>query len=96
MDVVIAAPREVDLEVTEEPGTAMIIQVINKEMFNELAGFAQSLGLEGGENSSQVGSDPFATEGDEGEQCKELPASLITINGIKAKQRSGDCTDEES
>jgi hypothetical protein len=34
-------------------------------------------------------------EGDEGEQCKELPASFITINGIKAEQRSGDCTDED-
>jgi hypothetical protein len=35
MDMVIAAPQEVDLEATEEPGTAMIIQVISKEMFNE-------------------------------------------------------------
>jgi hypothetical protein len=25
----------------------------------------------------------------------ELPASFITINGIKAEQRSGDCTDED-
>ena len=95
MDMVIAAPQEVDLEATEEPGTAMIIQVISKEMFNELAGFAQSLGLGGGENSSQVVSDPLAVEGDEGEQCKELAASFITINGIKAEQRSGDCTGED-
>ena len=47
-------------------------------MFNELAGFVQSLGLEGGgENSSQVVSDPLAMEGDEGEQCKELAASFM-------------------
>lgn len=31
----------------------------------------------------------------EGDQCKELPASFVTINDLKAEQRSGDCIDEE-
>ena len=95
MDSVIAAPQGIDLEATEEPGTVMTIQVIDKETFNELAGLAQSLGLEVENPSQAVGGDPLAMGGGEGEQCKELPASFITINGIKAEHRSGDCTDEE-
>ena len=73
----------------------MTIQVIDKETFNELAGLAKSLGLEVENPSQAVGGDPLAMGDGEGEQCKELPTSFITINGIKAEQRSGDCTDEE-
>ena len=73
MDSVIAAPQGIDLEAVEEPGSVMIIQVIDKETFNELAGLAQSLGLEVENPSQAVGGDPLAMGGGEGEQCKELP-----------------------
>ena len=95
MNSVIASPEGVDLESIEEPGTAMTIQMINQETVNELANLAQSFGFEGAGNESQMASDPLAIGGVEGEQCEELPASFVTINGIKAEQRSASCTDEE-
>jgi hypothetical protein len=79
LDMVVAAPTEVEIESIDEPGTAMIIQVLDKEAFNELA--------------RVQGGDPLAMQ--EGDQCKELPASFVGINGLKAEQRSGDCTGEE-
>jgi hypothetical protein len=95
MNSVIASPQGVDLESVEEPGTAMTIQMIDQETVNDLANLAQSFGLEGAGNDSQMASDPLAIGGVEGEQCDELPASFVTINGIKAEQRSASCTDEE-
>jgi hypothetical protein len=91
MDSVIAAPKGINLEAFEEPGTAMAIKMIDEETFNKFASLAQFLG----ENASQVGGgDPLSMQGVEGQQCKELPASFVTINGIKAEQRTADCTDE--
>ena len=95
MNSVIASPHGVDLESVEEPGTAMTIQMINQETVNELANLAQSFGSGGAGNESQMASDPLAIGGVEGEQCDELPASFVTINGIKSEQRSASCTDEE-
>ncbi len=95
MNSVIASPEGIDLESVDEPGTAMTVQMINQETVNELANLAQSFGLEGAGNESQMASDPLAIGGAEGEQCDELPASFVTINGIKAEQRSASCTDEE-
>jgi hypothetical protein len=79
LDPVVAAPPGVEIESMEAERTAMIIQVLDKEAFNELA--------------RMQGEDPLAMQ--EGDQCKELPASFVTINGLKAEQRSGGCTDEE-
>lgn len=95
MNSVIASPEGVDLESIEEPGTAMTIQMINQETVNELANLAQSFGFEEAGNESQMASDPLAIGGVEGEQCVELPASFVTINGIKAEQRSASCSDDE-
>jgi hypothetical protein len=63
-------------------------------LVNEL-NLAQSFGFEGVGNESQMASDPLAIGGVEGERCEELPASFVTINGIKAEQRSASCSDEE-
>lgn len=79
LELVVAAPPGVEIESIDEPGTAMIIQVLDKEAFDELA--------------RMQGGDPLAMQ--EGDQCEELPASFVTINGLKAEQRSGDCTNEE-
>lgn len=95
MNSVVASPQGVDLESVEEPGTAMTIQMINQETVNELANLAQSFGLEGAGNESQMASDPLAIGGVEGQQCDELPPSFVTINGITAEQRSASCRDEE-
>ena len=92
---VIAAPQGVDLESSDEPATMMAIQMIDQETFDELANLAQSFGFGGDANESQMPSDPLAIGGSEGEQCEELPVSFVTINGIKAEQRSASCTDEE-
>ena len=81
MDMVVAAPPGVEIESMEAEGTAMIIQVLDKEAFDKLA--------------RMQGADPLAMQTGEGDQCKELPASFVTINGFKAEQRSGDCTGEE-
>ena len=81
LDMVVAAPPGVEIESMEAAGTAMIIQVLDKEAFDELA--------------LMQGGDPLAMQAGEGDQCKELPASFVTINGFKAEQRSGDCTGEE-
>lgn len=81
LDMVVAAPPGIEIESIDEPGTAMIIQVLDREAFDELA--------------RMQGADPLSMKAGEGDQCKELPASFVTINGLKAEQRSGDCTDEE-
>ncbi|HEU4822823.1 MAG TPA: hypothetical protein VFS97_05300 [Nitrososphaeraceae archaeon] len=94
MNSVIASPQGVDIEAYEEPGTVMIIQMINQEAFNQLANLAQSFGF-GAANESQMRSDPLAIGSVEGEQCDEVPASFVTINRIKAEQRSASCTNEE-
>ena len=39
------------------------------------------------------GGNPLAMQ--EGDQCQELPTSFVTVNGLKAEQRSGDCAGEE-
>jgi hypothetical protein len=79
LDMVVAAPGGVEIESIDEPGTTMIIQVLDEESFDELA--------------RMQGGDPLAMQ--EGDQCQELPTSFVTINGLKAEQRSGDCTGEE-
>ena len=79
LDLVVAAPPGVEIESLEAEGTAMVIQVLDKEAFDEVA--------------RTQGGDPLAMQ--EGDQCKELPASFVTINGLKAEQRSGDCINEE-
>jgi hypothetical protein len=94
MNSVIASPQGADIEAYEEPGTVMIIQMINQEAFNQLANLAQSFGF-GAANESQMRSDPLAIGSVEGEQCDEVPASFVTINRIKSEQRSASCTDEE-
>lgn len=81
LDMVVAAPPGIEIESMEANGTAMIIQVLDKEAFDELG--------------RMQGGDPLAMQTGEGDQCKELPASFVTINGLKAEQRSGDCTGEE-
>jgi hypothetical protein len=78
LDMVVAAPPGVEIESMEAEGTAMIIQVLDEESFGELA--------------RMQGADPLAMQTAESDQCKELPASFVTINGLKAEQRSGDCT----
>jgi hypothetical protein len=81
LDMVVAAPPGIEIESMEAEGTAMIIQVLDEESFGELA--------------RMPGGDPLAMQSGESDQCKELPASFVTINGLKAEQRSGDCTGEE-
>jgi hypothetical protein len=46
----------------EAEGTAMIIQVLDKESFDELA--------------RMQGADPLAMQAGEGDQCKELPSFI--------------------
>jgi hypothetical protein len=74
-------PRGVEIDSLEAEGTAMIIQVLDREAFDGLA--------------RMHGADPLAMQAGESDECKELPASFVTINGFKAEQRSGDCTGEE-
>ena len=81
LDMVVAAPPGIEIESMEAEGTAMIIQVLDEDSFDELA--------------RMQGGDPLAMQAGDGDQCKELPASFVTINGFKAEQRSGDCTGEE-
>ena len=93
MSSVIASPHGIDLEESEEPGTVMAIQMIDEETFKKLAEIAQLIpGVAGG---SSQGIDPLAFESNIGTQCNESPASFVTINSIKAEQRSAECTDEE-
>jgi hypothetical protein len=91
----------------QEPATFMTIQGIDQESFNELESLVSELpalgeggGVGGEEGTPLQGSgnplgttaSPFA---DNAVSCSYSQPSFVTINGINAEERVGECIDEE-
>ena len=85
----------------QEPATFMTIMGIDQETFNTLESvFSQLPALGGGvageeEVAPQGSGDPLATSpfGDSAVSCTFSQPSFVTINGINAEERVGECTD---
>jgi hypothetical protein len=95
-------------EAFQEPATFMTIVGIDEESFNTLESIVPQLpelGQEGVGGQEEVlpqgsSSDPLGTTttpfGDNAVSCTFSQPSFVTINGINAEERVGECIDEEA
>jgi hypothetical protein len=107
---VFAAPEEINIlelegEDFQEPATLMTIVGIDEGTFDMIEGFSEipALGEGGGVGEEETflqGSDPLDTTtttfvDTDVLSCTFSQPSFVTINGINAEERLGECIDEE-
>jgi hypothetical protein len=108
INTVFAAPREINLELEggdfQEPAAFMTILGIDEGTFDMIEGFSESSALEEGgvgeEETLLQGSDPLDTTtptfgNTDVLSCTFFQPSFVTINGINAEERLGECIAEE-
>jgi hypothetical protein len=89
-DMVMVSPDGIDIQAVEEPETAMMVNTINEEIYNQIS---ESLNFNVENASSEEdSSNPSGLQPEAGESCDPGITSIETVNDLTAEKSIYNCT----